>query len=376
MYFNNSEIDAQPTLDEYKEKPTWTKTLEASYKNFTSVNLSTSEMDYYHEELKENIKQWKDKSPENEQIYKRLMIMSPDALDNYENLFEKGKIDLIADDKSEIFGLTGGSAFLKYKELQKKYGFQNLNAIKQNADNKAKTDYLTTAQTLKESDYTSAKMIGTMGGVMTDPITQATLPMGSFITGGTVLTNAVRAFGQEALIELGAQSVIAPKVYAYKNELGLKTSIMEEATQAVMSVATAGTFRAAGSAMYDLTAKGIAQLKAKDPDLARDYQNLMNGKVTDNLSEHIDNMHKVEFGDGVDEIKNPNARGRELSQQESPKETEDFELQEQDIPDDFMLTIGKDEQGMPIQKTYKELELDITDEEKIMDGLFNCLRGI
>lgn len=508
MNFNNTELDSKPLLNEYKAKPSWEDTLSASVKNFTSVGLSTSERNYYNDELSINIKDWIEKAPESKDVFKRISIMSPDALDNYENLYSKGKLDLISSDKSEIGGLTGGDAFLKYKELQKLHGFQSTNDIKASADSKAKNDFLTSLQTLNDSDYMSAKMIGTMGGVMHDPITLMTLPMGSFVTGGSIGINALRAFGQEALIETAAQGIIAPKVYAYKKELELKTSIAEEATQAVMSIATAGTFRAIGSATYDLTAKGIAQLKAKDPELAQEYTDLMKGNVTDNLTEHIDNMHKVEFGDGIDTIKNPNEDGIKLTESEAPTEIdkrllekvdsglmyhgtdevfETFDISKsgktdegfagkgfyftnvkeeaeyyttkgivkevyldmkkplivdeydeinklvglsnerdrtgkvsaqiterlkekgydsviirdvdeqgnpvneyvvfdnkqilkekpkQKLEDDLKLTIGTDEQGQPLQRSYKELDLEIDTETKQMTDLFNCLRGV
>lgn len=376
MYYNDTELDSKPALQSYEAKPTWGETVSASFKNFTSVNLSTSEQNYYLDNVKENMKTWIDKAPEHKDVYKRVMIMSSDALANYENLYEKGKIDTIRADKSEIGGLTGGEAFLRFKELEKLHGFNSLGNIKIEANSKAKSDYLTSLETLSKSDYTSAKMLGTMGGVMTDPITLATLPLGTFVSGGSVALNAARAFGQEALIETAAQGIIAPKVYAYKKELEIKTSIMEEATQAVMSVATAGTFRTIGSVTYDLTAKGIAQLKVKDPELAKDYQDLMTNSVTDNLDEHVQNMHKVEFGDGVDTIKNPNEKGLEINESTAIKEAEEFEIKDIIEDEDLTLTIGTDEQGLPIQKSYKELDLEIDTESKQMDDLFNCLKGI
>jgi len=375
MYYNNADVETQTNLEEYQPKPTWGETLNASFKNFTSVNLSTSEQDYYYEDLKPELSDWAKRSPENKDIFKRVAIMSPDAIEQYEDLYNKGKIETIAADKSEIGGLTGGQAYLKFKELEKAYGLKNLKSIKDASESRAKSDYLTSLDALSKSEYTSAKMLGTMGGVMTDPITLATLPLGTFIAGPKIGLNALRAFGQEALIETGAQGIIAPKVYSFKKELELKTSIIEESITALSSIATAGAFRAAGSATYDLTAKGIAQLKVKDPELARDYTNLAKDNAVQDLDGHVQNMHKTEFGSGIDEIQNPNKKGQELNEMPSEREVEAMEFK--DIKDeDLQLTMGTDEKGSPIQKSYKELETEIDTESTQMEDLFKCLRRV
>lgn len=376
MYFNNTEIEKQPQLEAYEEKPTWAETASASFKNFTSVNLSTSEHNYYMDSLSENIKTWREKDKENLPVYKRVAVLNPDTIEKYEYLYSQGKIDLIASDKSELYGVTGGQAFLKFKELEKQFGYSSLKSIKDSSESKAKSDYLSSLETMNKSEYTSAKMVGTMGGVMTDPITLATLPLGTFMTGGGVAMNALRAFGQEALIETGAQAIIAPNVYAFKKELELKTSIMEESISALSSIATAGAFRAVGSATYDLTAKGIAQLKMKDPELARDYENLASMNVTENLDTHVQNMHKVEFGSGVDTINMPNKMGEEINNTPPYREIEEFEMPQPKEQEDYQLVIGRNADGTPIEKSYKDLDIEITKENEQLDIMFNCLRGL
>lgn len=388
MFYNNTELNEEPTLEEYEAKPTFNETLSASFKNFTSVNLSTSEADYYMEDVKKNIGEWKktDAYEANQGIYKRVSMLSSDAIENYENLYQEGKIDLIASDKSEIGGLTGGNAFLKFKELEKAHGFQSLKSIKDGSLERAKSDYLTTLETLSKSDHTTAKILGTAGGVMTDPITLATLPLGTFMGGGSVAINALRAFGQEALIETAAQSVIAPKVYGFKKELGLKTSILEESIQAVASIVTAGTFRAFGSATYDLTSKGLAKLKEKDPELARDYNNLTVNTATENVDSHVQNMQKAEFGSGVEKVDAPNEKGIELNKEEPHTEIDDKLLKDTEIQEQLPSKNGKieepelsltmkNEKGEPIQRSYKDLEEEIDTESTTMDNLFKCLRG-
>ena len=380
MNFNNTDLDTQPVIQEYKPEPTWTETYKAGIKNFTSVHLSTSEQNYYLDNVKENIGTWIKEAPESADVFKRVSVLSSDAIENYENLYSKGKLDVIAADKSELFGMTGGNAFLQYKEIQKQHGFKDLVAIKTEADERAKSDYLESGQVLASSDKWSAKLAGGAVGVMNDPITLATLPFGSWKTGGTILANAARAFGEEALIETAAQTVIAPKIYSYKTELNIKTSLKEEAYTALTSVATAGLFRAGGSAAFDLTANGIKSLKAKDPALAEDYQALVKGQQTEGVEGHIDNLHRTEFGDAqVTEIKDPNAEGIELNKAEPIKEFTDIEatpIPERTTPDeDLSMVIGKTEDGQPEFKSYKDLDLEHEAEDTMLANLQNCLKG-
>ena len=380
MNFNNTDLDTQPVIQEYKPEPTWAETYKAGIKNFTSVHLSTSELNYYQDNVKENIGEWIKEAPENTDVFKRVSVLSPDAIENYENLYSKGKLDVIAADKSEIFGMTGGNAFLQYKEIQKQHGFKDLVAMKTEADEKAKSDYLESGKVLASSDKWSAKLAGGAVGVMNDPITLATLPLGSWKTGGTIMMNAARAFGEEALIETAAQTVIAPKVYSYKTELDIKTSLKDEAYTALTSVATAGLFRAGSSAAFDLTENGIKALKAKDPSLAEDYQSLVKGQATEGVESHIDNLHRTEFGDAqVTEIKEPNAEGIELNKAEPIREFADEDIMiapERVTPDeDLSMVIGKTEDGMPEFKSYKDLDLEHEAEDTMLTNLQNCLKG-
>ena len=380
MNFNNTDLDTQPVIQEYKPEPTWTETYKAGIKNFTSVHLSTSENNYYYDNVKENIREWVKAAPENKDVFKRVSVLSSDAIENYENLYIKGKLDVIAADKSEIFGMTGGNAFLQYKEIQKLHGFKDLVAIKTEADAKAKSDYLESGKVLASSDKWSAKLAGGAVGVMNDPITLATLPIGSWKAGGTIALNAARAFGEEALIEMAAQTVIAPKVYSYKKELDIKTSLKDEAYTALTSIATAGMFRAGGSAAFDLTASGLKALKAKDPSLAEDYQAMTKGQATEGVEGHIDNMHRTEFGDSqMTEIKDPNAEGMALNQAEPIKEFTDIEtapIKERTTPDeDLSMVVGKTEDGQPEFKSYKDLDLEHEAEDTMLTNLQNCLKG-
>jgi len=390
MTFNNTEIDTQPLIQEYKPEPTWGETYKASVKNFTSVHLSTSSRNYYDDGLEENYPDWIAAAPEKENVFKRVMNLGVDVVENYENLYSKGKLDVIASDRGntspnsrvqfETSELTGGLAFLQYKEMQKEHGFKDLIAIKSESNDKAKSDYLESGKVLAESDSWSAKLAGGAVGVMSDPITLATLPVGSWKTGGTIMANAARAFGEEALIETAAQAVIAPNVYAFKKELDIKTSLKDEVYTALTSIATAGMFRTIGSAGFDLTASGIKALKAKDPSMAKDYEELIKGQKTEGVEGHIDNLHKTEFGDSqVTEIKDPNAEGQALNQAEPIREYGNHEemLLKQDVApiEDLSLVIGKTEDGMPQMKSYKELELEYDNEDTILTNLQNCLKG-
>ena len=374
-------------MKKYEPKPTFRETFDASLKNFTSVNLSTSESNYYNEDIKKNISEWKktDSYEDNKGIYRRVSMMSSDAIENYENLYNLGKIDLIKSDKSEIQGLTSGNAFLKFKELEKLHGFQSLKSIKDKSNERAKSDYLTSLETLNKSEETTAKILGSAYGFLHDPINLMTLPLGTFVGGGGVAINALRAAGQEMLIETVAQGVITPKVYAFKKELEIKTSVLEESIRAVTSIATAGVFRGTGSAIYDLSVIGIAKLRIKDPELANDYESLAKNNVTENINSHVENLQKTEFGGGVEKIDNPNEIGLELNEAKPITEIDEQLMQEIEIKaqpafkkieeEELFVTI-KNENGEPVQRSYTELEAEIDTESVKMDNLFNCLRGV
>ncbi len=229
------------------------------------------------------------------------------------------------------------------------------------------------------------ELLGTAEGALTDIKTLQTLPLGTIKIGGTVAANAGRAILEEMGIELLAQTSIAPEIYSFKKELGIKTSIIQEATTAVTSIVGAGLFRGVGSAAFDLTTKGITKLKLKDPDLGLDYERLASTQATEDLASHVENLQKTEFGDEVVEIKNPNAKGEELNKaapipEHDPKivkqaqevQTPKAEEKLEALPD-LKVHSGVDEAGEPVYKSYRELIDELDAEETILKGIEKCL---
>jgi hypothetical protein len=315
MIYNATELDEMPGVESYTKEPTWVDTFKASTKNFTSVSLSTSELSYFTDERHKNMEEWKKKDPANKSTYDRYGNIPKGVQDKLEALYEDGNIDAIKNwNQASFGGLSTGEEFLKFKELAGIHGFKDYSEFNQDAKDKSLKDFQESQEVLSNSDSLSAEMLGTMFGALHDPITLATIPLGGWTAGRGVMMNAARSFGQEAMIEAGAQAVIAPMAYSYKKEIGLKTSIKTEAYNAVMSIGAAGLVRGTGSAMFDLSAKGIKALKVKNPSLGEAYESMAKTQPTQDMKTHIDNMNKVEFsGEPLTEIKTPNEKGVELN---------------------------------------------------------------
>jgi len=277
-----------------------------------------------------------------------------------------------------------------------------------------------------------------MYGALLDVKTLQTLPLGTWKAGGTVLSNAGRAVAEEMGIEALAQISIAPEVYSFKKELGLKTSVATEAYNAAMAIGTAGLVRGTGSAIFDLSSKGIKALKAKDPSLADDYISLEKTQPTQDMKTHIDNMQKVEFsGEEIAEIKAPNEKGVELNEakvvseidedwiatpekmgeyvddeiraiikesNEALKRLDDeleyefigekrptilsgFDIETKKVKpkldevalkvdEDMQIVVSKDIDGTPEMKSYKEINTELDNNDKIYKQISDCLLGV
>lgn len=326
MIIDDTELNTQKPITEFKPEPTWTETVKASYDNFTSVNLSTSRQDYYKKEMGDNAVKYSSQDPQNTELYNRISKYSYKDIERLEALYEQGNMKAINSYvqqnpfQADIFL---SQDFLKYKELQQKNGLKPQSQITEEINARALKEYSESKEVIDRSDHWSAKMIGAMGGVMSDPVTIATLPLGTWKTGASVIGTAARAAGEEMGIEALAQVGIAPEVYGFKKEIGLNTSIMTEAANALISVATAGVFRGVGSAAYDLTAPGLKALRMKDAQLADDYEATFKGsEVSQSNKDFLDDMHKAEFEDPLTmEVSNPSERGMELNSAEPIPQT-------------------------------------------------------
>lgn len=315
MIYNSTDLNASEEITDFEPEPTWAETFSASVDSFKAASLSISELMYYTDERDKNMAEWKSKDPENKMIYDRIGTLNKEIYNKLDALYEENDIEAIKGwGASVLGGNTIGEDFLEFKRLVGEHGFMDLAQVQQQAKDNSYNDYMEAEKVIGKSDSWTAKALGTMFGALHDPITLATLPMGGWVSGYGVAGNALRAAGQEALIEAGAQTIIAPISYAYKNEIGIRTSIATEATNAIAGIAGAGLLRGTASATFDLTEKGIKALKLKDPELAADYEGIIKSQTTDNAKEHIDNLHKAEFGEMPSRIENPNEKGMELNE--------------------------------------------------------------
>jgi len=386
MLFNSTELNDANPIEEYTHEPTRWETVVASMDNFTAVNLSTSEMNDYKDQVEVTKAEWIKENPNNEKLYNRILGVDKKILEQLDTLYESGDYEAIENWNTSsntgmvnIGGMGIGKDYLKFRDTQNTLGLTNVNELRQTANDTALNDYKKSKEVLDASEFWGMEMIGTMAGALQDPVTLATLPMGSFKSGGTILSNAGKAFLEEAKIEAMAQTVIAPKAYGFKTELGIKTSIATEATNAVTAIVGAGAMRGLFSSTFDLTEAGIKALKMKDPELGADYEQLVKSQVTDDVKTHIDNMQRVEFGDDIIEIKNPNAKGQEINNADYLSETSSEttikarEAQPLKVEGaEMKIHSGVDETGEPIYKSYKELNDEVDIEAAYIQKAKDC----
>ena len=381
MIYNETELDTLEPIESYTKIPSWVDVFKASTKNFTSVSLSHSRDDYYKKEMKENASEWSKKDTGNTELYERISNYSYKDMEQLEVLYDGGNIDAIKSYRqinpynADIFLAED---FLKYKELQGQQGLKPISEIREDINARAVKDFEESAQVISQSDSLSAELAGTMFGALHDIRTLQTLPLGTWKTGGTVLSNAGRATAEEMGIEALAQIGIAPEVYTFKKELGLKTSIATEAYNAAMAIGTAGLVRGTGSVVFDLTEKGLKALKVKDPALASDYEELVKTQPTQDVKTHIDNMQKVEFsGEELSEIKAPNEKGLELNNAKSIAEVDDIKIKAHIPTDEEMkIVVSKDIDGNAEMKTYKEINTELDNNDKMYQKIADCLLGV
>ena len=319
MLFTDTELENAPALEEYEHEPTRLETLKASFTNFRSVNLSHSKDNHYKDIMGEESAEWAKRDPLNAELYARVSKYDVRDINKLEALYENNP--------NSIQGYTQANPvnadiflvedFKKMKELQRiNQGMKSFKQINDDVLTKANTEYKDTNKILEASDHWGMELLGGAGGALTDVKTLQTLPLGTWKTGGTVLQNAGRAIVEEMGIEALAQTSIAPEVYAFKKELGIKTTILSEAATAATSIVGAGIFRGGASAGWDLSSKGISALKAKDPDLGDDYERLVSTQATEDAQSHVNNLQDEEFGAGATKIENPNEKGEELNNAE------------------------------------------------------------
>ena len=380
MIYNPTEMNATEAITEFEEEPTWGETFSASVQSFKAASLSTSELLYYTDERDKQMGEWKAKDPTNKLLYDKIGTMNKEVYNKLEALYEDNNSEAIESwGASVLGGPTTGQNFLEFKRLAGENGFKDLSEVQQQAKDNSLNDFSEAEKVIERSDAWTAKALGTMGAAIQDPITLATLPMGGWMSGYGVIGNAMRAFGQEALIETAAQAVIAPMAYAYKNEIGLRTTVAKEATNALASIVGAGLFRGTASATFDLTAKGIKALKLKDPELGLEYEHLAKSQATDNMKEHIDVLHKAEFGEMPTKIDNPNAKGEKINKAPPIPENnptyvkEAIDIQQVKVEgEELKIFSGTDEAGESVYKGHQELLDEVELESAYIQKAAEC----
>ena len=376
MNINTTEIDALPPMTEYTPEPTVVDTIKAAYTNFRAVSLSNSKNMHYKDIMKEDAKTYTAKDPDNKAMYDRMAGYDIKDINKLEALYSAGKLDktstYIQENpfNADIFLVED---FMKFKELHPEASKE----LDDRIHSKALTELNDSQKVLDDSDHFIASMVGSMGGALTDIKTLQTLPLGAEVKGASMLATAAKGALQEMGIEGLAQVGIAPEVYSFKKELGIQTSVMQEATTAVTSMLTAGAFRGAGSLAMDftkpllksnmnLTTEGLAKLKETNPELHAEYEQLAKGQATEDLVEHADNKHKVMFDEPVNKIDNPNAEGKALNEAEPISEVDmPTKKPTKEVVDygEMEVVTGKDIDGNIETKSYNRMEEDLD-----MDG--------
>lgn len=367
MTFNLTEAESGGTITSYEDKPNWWETVKASYINEESTNRILSANNYFADSYDSEIESYQeDMKPESYHIMKNRITRV--ELDNYEKMYANGDIE-----KIQSSG-RWGNVYLEFKNIEGSKERKSVGFLLEEGKQNSLKDYKDSKEILDSSDSWSAKMVGAMGSLASDPFFLITLPFGgSVATGGTITQNAVRAFLTEGALEGVIQGIERPASYEYKKELGIKTSVPQEAANAVMNVTGAGLFRAAGSATWDLTESGIKALRAKDPELADEYQRLSDSQATDNMKEHTENLNRVDMGEEVSNIVNPNEKGAELnSASPIPEVTPEMKITALET-DDLKVHSGVDEQGESIYKTYNELQEEVDIEAEQLRRVEECL---
>ena len=394
MQYDMSEIDSKPAITSYEEEPTYWEAVKAEFTLGIIDSHSNAKGLYWSEEKTSNMDKYASVDPDNASTYSILKAKLPTyRQEQFDALYDAGKFEIISGHR-EV-----GDAYLKFrKELEGKYSLPSLKEMGNIANEKAIEEYKSASRVAQQSDSMTAAFLGRGGEMFTDPLFLGSLAFGGgSAVGKGILGNAGKAFLTEAAIETGLQAIVAPTVYSYKKELGIKTSIMQEATNAVVSIASAGTIRAAGSTIIDIGAKalgkgefapalvkdnmdlteeGIAVLRSKDPELADDYVSLQKSQATEDLEEHAMNLQEVENGVEITEIKNPNAKGEELNSAEpipEIKNSDIIEPMQRLNNDDMAFVSGKDMDGNVEFKSYKEVKDELDLEADYIKKAEDCL---
>jgi len=230
---------------------------------------------------------------------------------------------------------------------------------------------------MNRSDYWGAGLAGAMWGQLHSPTQLALIPAGGSaktVAGGILKTSMTLA-ARETAYAVPYEAMAAAQEYDYKNDLDIRFTIKDAATNMAIGSLAPGAIRGIGNAAFDLTAKGIKNLKAVDPELGADYENLVSKKITNSDEEHLFNMEQHEYGQKLN-TDNPTPEMEAIMKSGPQREfddTLDVELPTGKKYEAQNLHMGEDAEGKPILKSYKEMDDELVQEEKWIKQIEDCL---
>lgn len=373
MRYETTEIDDLPTTEtlDYTRPPTKTEAFAASFKNTMSSGILESEENYVNDEMKVNIDRMIESDPENERYYDTIRSMPKSRLAVMEKQYENGTMQKYGSNNAD------NQAFMLYKQKAGLFNIPDINETFEIAKGKSKKDFDDSEKILKENEHFWTGMAGGMWGQLHSPSQAMLIPFGgsgASITGG-ILKTAATLTAREMIIAAPYEALAAAQEYDYKNDIDIRFSIKDAATNFAVGTAAPGLLRGVGSAAFDLTKAGIKNLKAKDPELGADYENLVAKKVTESDEEHLYNMARHEQGEKID-TSNPTPEMETIMKQ--PPQREFAEVEEIDIPtgqkyEAETLHMGKNNKGEDIVKSYKDMGDELDQEATWLKQIEDCI---
>jgi len=373
MRFETTEIDSLPTTQEvdYKAPPTRWETFQAYKKNTLAAGILESESNYAQDEMINNVDMMIKNDPDNERYYSVLKSMSKPTLKVMEMQYQNGTMQKYGgrDQRNQ--------AYMLYKQNAGKFNVPDIEDTFEIAKGKAKKDYEESMDVMNRSDYWGAGLAGAMWGQLHSPTQLALIPAGGSaktVAGGILKTSMTLA-ARETAYAVPYEAMAAAQEYDYKNDLDIRFTIKDAATNMAIGSLAPGAIRGIGNAAFDLTAKGIKNLKAVDPELGADYENLVSKKITNSDEEHLFNMEQHEYGQKLN-TDNPTPEMEAIMKSGPQREfddTLDVELPTGKKYEAQNLHMGEDAEGKPILKSYKEMDDELVQEEKWIKQIEDCL---
>lgn len=110
----------------------------------------------------------------------------------------------------------------------------------------------------------AGQFAGTAVGFMQDPIQAGTLLLGGGeAAGGSILANALKAFGKEAVLAGALQVPVEAQAFQFKQSIGSPYAAREAAFNVLAASVGAGVIRAAGSVTVDVAGKALVAYRER-----------------------------------------------------------------------------------------------------------------